>query len=408
MTKAQTVPQEITSEGRMPPGIAACAIVDLDAIEENVRSLSLVAGDAAVIAVVKADGYGHGMVPTARAALRGGAGWLGVALLSEALALRAAGITEPVLAWLLVPGDRFTEAVAAGVDLGISALWTLEEAAAAARTTGVPARLHLKIDTGLGRNGCLPADLPDLIAAALRHQAEGLVEVVGIFSHLAFADAPTHPSVSAQITQFTDAVELVQRAGARLTLRHLANSAATLALPDARFDAVRPGLAVYGLSPMPDLATSAELGLRPAMSLVSRVVMVKDVPEGQGVSYGLTHVTSTATTLALLPLGYGDGLPRHASGSGPVLLGGRRRVIAGRVCMDQVVLDLDGLTDAVRVGDVAVLFGPGTGGEPTALDWADACGTISYEIVTRLGARVPRHYVGGGSPEDVLPKEEPR
>ncbi|HEY6798585.1 MAG TPA: alanine racemase [Kineosporiaceae bacterium] len=383
--------------GGLPAGLPAGALVDLDAIAENVAVLRQAARGAALMAVVKADGYGHGIIPAARAALRGGADWLGVAQLAEALQVRAAGITAPVLAWLTVPGDRFTEAVAAGVDVGVSASWTVTEVAAAARATGIPARVHLKVDTGLGRGGCPVADLPDLLAGLLRHQAEGTVRLVGLFSHLACADTPGHPSVAGQVAAFAAAVALAERAGARPELRHLANSAATLAVPPARFDLVRPGIAVYGLSPIPDLATSAQLALRPAMSLLGRVAMVKDVPAGQGVSYGLTHVTAGDTRLALVPLGYGDGLPRHASGAGPVLLAGRRVPIAGRVCMDQVVLDLGGRDVDVRAGDVAVLFGPGRDGEPTAQDWADAAGTISYEIVTRIGGRVPRHYLGTAS-----------
>lgn len=379
--------------GLMPPGLPSCALIDLDAIIENLATLRQAARGAAVMAVVKADGYGHGMLPVARAAVAGGADWLGVAQLGEALDLRAAGITIPVLAWLAVPGDRFAEAVAAGIDVGVSAGWALAEVAAAARAGGMVARVHLKVDTGLGRGGCPPAELPDLLAAALRHEADGVLRLVGLFSHLACADVPAHPSVPAQVAAFADAVDLSERAGARLELRHLANSAATLAVPSARFDAVRPGIALYGLSPLPDVSSSAELGLRPAMSLLGRLALVKDVGAGQGVSYGLTYVTDADTRLALLPLGYGDGLPRHASGVGPVWLGGRRVTVAGRVCMDQVVLDLGPAAADVREGDVAVLFGSGEHGEPTAQDWAEAAGTIGYEIVTRLGARVPRRYL---------------
>jgi alanine racemase len=398
VTKVPIAPRRTgaPSARSVPSGYGACAVVDLDAVEDNVATLRAAASGAQVMAVVKADGYGHGMAPVAAAALRAGADWLGTAQVSEALGLRAAGVRCPVLAWVVVPGDRFADAAASGVDVGISALWALEEAADGARDAGTPIRLHLKVDTGLHRNGCLPRDLPDLVAAAGKYQAEGLVDVVGVFSHLACADIPGHPSVAAQISCFAEAVELVERAGACLEIRHLANSAAALALPEARFDAVRPGLAVYGLSPMPESATSAELGLRPSMSLVGRVVMVKDVAAGAGVSYGHTHVTSAPTTLAVLPLGYGDGLPRHGSAVGPVLLGGRRVSVAGRVCMDQTVLDLGGRTDSVQVGDTAVLFGSGEDGEPTAQDWADAIGTISYEIVTRVGTRVPRRYVGRG------------
>ena len=387
--------QDEPVRGELPAGLPSAALVDLDAIAANVRRLREAAAGAAVLAVVKADGYGHGMLPVARAAVAAGADWLGVAQLGEALALRAAGIDAPLLAWLTVPGDRFAEAVAAGVDVGVSARWTVEEVARAAAVTGVAARVHLKVDTGLGRGGCGPTDLPDVLAALLRHQAEGAVHLVGVCSHLACADVPGHPSVQAQVDAFTDAVERVERAGLRPQLRHLANSAGALAVPQARFDLVRPGIALYGISPMPDHASAAHLRLTPAMSLLGRVALVKDVPAGQGVSYGLTHVTASDTTLALVPLGYGDGVPRHASAAGPVWLAGRRVPIAGRVCMDQIVLDLGGRDPAVRAGDVAVLFGPGTRGEPTAQDWADAAGTIAYEIVTRVGGRVPRHYLGG-------------
>jgi alanine racemase len=382
---------------RMPAGLPSCALVDLDAVAANVAQLRRAAPGAALMAVVKADGYGHGMIPVARAAVRGGADWLGVAQLGEALELRSAGLDAPVLAWITVPGDRFAEAVAAGIDVGVGAAWTVDEVVAAAQATGVTARVHLKVDTGLGRGGCAPADLDDLLASLLRHEAAGAVRLVGIFSHLACADTPSHPSVAAQVREFTDAVGRAERAGARLELRHLSNSAGTLAVPQARFDLVRPGIAVYGLTPAPGLGSSIDLGLTPAMSLLARIALVKDVPAGQGVSYGLTYTTPRDTTLALVPLGYGDGLPRHAGGAGPVLLAGRRVPVAGRVCMDQVVLDLGSrCADVVRAGDVAVLFGAGEHGEPTAQDWADVAGTINYEIVTRIGARVPRRYLGAG------------
>jgi alanine racemase len=238
--------------------------------------------------------------------------------------------------------------------------------------------------------------------AALRAQAEGVVAVVGMMSHYAWADAPEHPTVRAQTAAFADAVALAGRRGADLEVRHLANSAATVTNAAAAYDLVRPGLAVYGLSPVPDLASSAALGLRPAMALLGRVALVKAVPAGSGVSYGHEYTADADTRVALVPLGYADGVPRHAGGRGPVLLRGRRFTVAGRVCMDQVVLDLHDAADAagVRAGDVAVLFGgPDLGavtgpGVPTAQDWAEAAGTISYEIVTRLGSRVPRRYVG--------------
>jgi alanine racemase len=371
----------------------AQALVDVAAVTANVALLRDRAGAAGVLAVVKADGYGHGLLPCARAAVAGGAGWLGTALLEEALALRAAGLTGPrVLAWLLDPGDPFAAAVRADVDLSASAPWAVRAAADAARETGRPARLHLKVDSGLGRAGCPPADWAELVGTALAAAADGLVEVVGLWSHLAYADAPRHPTTDRQLDAFRAAVEVAERAGVRPEVRHLANSAATLTRPDTHFDLVRPGLAVYGLSPIPDEATPAELGLRPAMTLAARLALVKRVPAGHGVSYLHRYTTARETTLGLVPLGYADGIPRAATNGGPVLAAGRRRTVAGTVCMDQFVVDLG--DDPAAEGDEVVLFGPGDRGEPTAEDWARAVGTISYEIVTRVGPRVPRVVVG--------------
>jgi alanine racemase len=380
----------------LPEGCLAAAVVDLDAVAANVAALREHATGAQLMAVVKADGYGHGMVPVARAALAGGADRLGVAHLREALELRAAGIDAPVLAWLTVPGDAYPAAVAAGVEIGVSATSALAEVAAAARAVGRTARVHLKADTGLSRNGCPPDAWDELVGAAAQLAAEGAVETVGVFSHLACADEPEHPSVRAQHEAFAVALAAAERAGLVVELRHLANSAATVLDPAARFDLVRPGIAVYGLSPAPARVGAAELGLRPAMTLLARVAMAKRVPAGAGVSYGHTYLTPAETTLALLPVGYGDGLPRQASGAGPVLLGGRRLTVAGRVCMDQIVVDAGAVDEraGVAVGDVAVVFGDAAAGEPTATDWADAAGTIDYEIVTRIGARVPRLHIG--------------
>jgi alanine racemase len=392
----------------LPPGLPAGAVVDLDAVRDNVGLLRERAGSAGVMAVVKADAYGHGLLPCARAALAGGASWLGVAQLSEALAIRAAGIEAPLLAWLTVPGDAYPAAVAAGIDIGVSTDWALAEVAAAAEQVGVVAQVHLKVDTGLNRNGAALADWPDLVEAGLKLQAEGLIRLFGVFSHFAYADDPGHPTVQEQTAHFVAAVQLAEHRGARFEVRHLANSAATLTNPATHFDLVRPGIAVYGLSPVPELSTAAELGLRPAMTLLSRVANVKRVPAGQGVSYGHTYVTSRPTTVVLLPIGYADGLPRHAGNNGPVQLAGQRHRVAGRVCMDQVVIDLANQPDGadpgadpdvaaaladVRPGDVALLFG-GAAGQPSAQDWAEAAGTISYEVVSRLGSRVPKIYLG--------------
>jgi alanine racemase len=367
-------------------------IVDLDAISANTEVLAERSGSAGVMAVVKADGYGHGLVPSAEAALRGGASWLGVALLDEALALRSAGLTVPTLAWLVGPGEPWGEAIAADIDVSVSAPWVLDEIGEAAARLGRPARVHLKVDTGLGRSGIPVAGWPDLVEAAAKAQAAGAVRVVGVWSHLAYADAPGHPTIDRQLVVFRDAVELAEGAGLRPEVRHLANSAATLTRPDTHFDLTRPGLAVYGLSPLRD-APSRSLGLRPAMSLRARMALVKRVPAGQGVSYMHQYVTNRETTLGLVPLGYADGVPRNATNVGPLLVGGRRRTIAGVVCMDQFVVDLG--HDSGSAGDEVVLFGAGDQGEPTAQDWADLTGTISYEIVTRVGPRVQRRFVGG-------------
>jgi alanine racemase len=370
------------------------ARVDLGAIRDNVRTLAgRATGGAAVMAVVKADGYGHGLVPCARAAVEGGAGWLGVAFLEEALAVRAAGLDVPVLAWLTAPGEDLTPAVAAGVDLGVYSLAELAAAGAAARAAGVTARVQLKADTGLSRGGAQPADWPDLCGAAAKAEAEGSVRVTGVWSHYAFADGGAdHPVNNRQTAVFREALEVVRRAGLRPEVRHIANSAATLTAPDTHFDLVRPGLAVYGLSPAPELGSPAELGLRPAMTLAAAVAHTKRVPAGSGVSYVHRYVTERETSLALVPLGYADGIPRNATSTAQVQVGGARRTIAGTVCMDQFVVDVG--DDDVRPGDEVLLFGPGDSGEPTAQDWADLLGTINYEIVTRIGARVPRTYVG--------------
>lgn len=392
----------------MTSSFPARAVVDLGAVRDNVGSLvrraSPTAGTTAqVLAVVKADGYGHGLVPAARAALAGGATWLGTAQVAEALALRAAGISSRILTWLYAPGAPLAELLTADVDVSVSASWALDAVLDAARETGRTARIHLKVDTGLGRNGIMPDELDAILVAAVAAQSDGLVEVVGVWSHLALADVPTHPTVLAQATVFDDAVRRAEKAGAHLEVRHLANSAATLTNPRLHYDLVRPGLAVYGLTPVPDLGSAADLGLVPAMTLEARLASVKQVPGGYGVSYGHQYTTPGPTTLGVVPLGYADGVPRHASGDlprrpgGPVRVGSgataRTLAVAGLVCMDQVVVDLGpGATE--QAGDTVVLFGPGTDGGPTAQDWADAAETISYEIVTRLGNRVPREYVG--------------
>jgi alanine racemase len=378
-------------------GSPSTAYVDLEAITANVRALRVAAPTAEAMVVVKADGYGHGLVPAARAAVRGGATWLGTAQLAEALALRDSGIGGRVLTWLHVPGVDFAAALTRDIDVTVSARWSLDAVVRAARQTGHIARVHLKVDTGLARNGAYGNDFTDLVQAALHAQADGSIEVVGIWSHFACADEPGHPSVVRQQRVFEAAVAEAAAAGCRFEVRHLANSAATLTNPSTHYDLVRLGIAAYGYSPVHGVADPAAYGLVPAMTLVARLAQVKRVPAGQGVSYGHLYTTREDTVLGLVPVGYADGIPRNASGVGPLGVGGRRYTIAGRVCMDQLVVDL-GPTSAVRAGDEVVLFGPDPARGPSAQDWADATGTISYEIVTRIGTRVPRVYVG--APEE--------
>ncbi|CAL9528519.1 Alanine racemase [Nocardiopsis dassonvillei] len=370
----------------------AHARVDLDAIAHNARLLRERAGGAALMGVVKADGYGHGMLPAARALLAGGATWLGTAFIHEALGLRAAGITAPVLAWIIPPGEPVDRAVENDIDLGVGDASVLDTVVAQARRLGRTARVQLKIDTGLNRGGVGRAEWGSLVEAAARAEEAGHLRVSGIWSHFACADEPGHPSIAAQLSVFHDALEAADKVGLAPEVRHIANSAALLTLPEARFDLVRGGIASYGLSPIPDYDVP---GLRPAMTLRARVALTKRVPPGSGVSYGHRYVTDRETTLALVPLGYADGVPRAATNRGPVLLGGRERVISGTVCMDQFVVDVG--DDEVAAGEYAVLFGDPAGhpGAPSAQDWARVLDTIPYEIVTRVGPRVPREYVGG-------------
>ncbi|MET7637528.1 alanine racemase [Streptomyces sp. NPDC005438] len=375
------------------PLARARAEVDLGALRANVRTLKARASGAELMAVVKADAYGHGLLPCAAAAREAGATWLGTATPQEALDLRAAGDTGRLMCWLWTPGGPWRQAIEAEVDLGVSGMWALEEIVAAARASGRTARVQLKADTGLGRGGCQPADWPGLVGRAREAEAEGTVRVTGLWSHFACADEPGHPSIALQLDAFGEALAYAERAGIRPEVRHLANSPATLTLPRSHFDLVRTGVSLYGLCPSPELGTSADWGLRPVMRLAASVALVKAVPAGHGVSYGHQYRTAEPTQLALVPVGYADGVPRHASGRAQVLVGGGRRVIAGRVAMDQFVVDLAGEpAGTVAAGDEAVLFGPGDQGEPTAEDWAEAAGTIGYEIVTRVGSRVPRVY----------------
>jgi alanine racemase len=366
------------------------AFVDLGAITANVAALRAYVPGSQVMAVVKAGGYGHGMLPAARAALAGGATWLGVADMTEAAALRAAGVAVPVLC-LMAFGEPL-EAVRQRIDLTAGSAAFAARIAGAAAQAGVQARLQLKADTGLGRGGATPADWPALVEAALQAQARGLVRVTGLWSHFACADIPGHPSITAQLEAFAQACSYAEKAGLEPDVRHIANTAAALTVPEARLDLIRFGGGLYGLSTLPGGAPS---WLRPAMTLRARLALVKRVPAGAGVSYGHRYVTGRETTLGLVPLGYADGVPRAASGFPLVTAHGRRWPITGTVCMDQFVVDFG--DEPVQAGDEVVLFGPGDGGEATAQEWGEAIGGISYEIATGIGGRVPRTYPGAAA-----------
>jgi alanine racemase len=364
------------------------ARIDLGAIRSNVATLRSAVAPAALMVVVKAEGYGHGAIEAAKAAVDAGTDWLGVVDLAEALALREAGITIPILAWLHGEDADFTAAVAANIDVGVSSLDQLERAAA----TGGLAQIQIKVDTGLSRNGVEERESAALFERAAAHERAGRVRVRGLWSHLANAGETEDLE---QVRRFTLFVDAAREAGLTPELRHLAATAGALRVPASRFDLVRIGVGVFGLSPFED-ASSAELGLRPAMELSAEIVSVKRVPAGVGVSYGYAYRTAAETTLALVPLGYADGIPRHASSAAgrpgaPVSINGKAYRVCGRVAMDQFVVDVG--DDEVRLGDRAILFGDPTTGVPSADDWADAADTINYEIVTRIGPRVTRVFV---------------
>jgi alanine racemase len=380
------------------------AVISTGAITENVQTLRAAIGPVDALAVVKANGYGHGAVQSARAALEGGATWLGVVDLGEAMELRQAGLTVPILTWLHDPAEDFAAAVEHGIDVGVSSVEQVDAAA----STG--ATVHLKVDTGLSRNGAVETEWPEFFAAAARHQAAGRLVVRGLWSHLANTDADAE-----QVAVFHRAHSMAREAGLDPEVLHIAATNGALTLPESRLTLVRLGIAMYGLGVERSMQQQLSRPLRPAMELAASVASVKRVPAGSGVSYGFDYRTSKETTLALIPLGYADGIPRHASGTiaaepdewyliaandgspatppfgGPVAINGRVYHVVGRVAMDQFVLDVG--DDDVKVGDRAVLFGDPLRDVPGAATWALSAGTIDYEIVTRIGPRVPRRYV---------------
>ena len=407
-------------EGRDYPSSAA---VDLAAIRHNLGVLRAAAPGALQLATVKANAYGHGLLPVARAALDGGADWLGVAQLAEAFTLRRgldeAGVARaeaPILAWISTSSSDFVAAIDADIDLSVSWTWVLADICAAARQVGRPARVHVKIDTGMSRAGSTLADLPAL-AAALRMAADdGLVDVVGAWSHMSRADDPSeagNASTASHVRIFEEGLAILADAGVTPRIRHLSATSGILWHPEAHYDMVRAGIGLYGLSPDPAVATAEQLGLIPALELRAPLTSVKVIEEGTPASYGGTWVAPTRRWIGLVPLGYGDGILRAVSNKARVVVhtasGPFNAPIVGRVCMDQFMVDLGPAEGSLGTptarsgqapaapGDIATLFGSGAGGEALADDWAQAAGTINYEIVTHLGAHIPRIYRDGAA-----------
>lgn len=340
--------------------------IDLAALKANVQYLRTKA-ERPILAVVKADAYGHGLIPCAKAAVEAGADWLGTALLEEAIALREAGISVPILAWLLPPGENYRIAVEQNIDLGVSSLAAFDEINA---ITG--ARIHLEIETGMGRGG-FADEWPELLT-------RDLSKVVGVFTHLARADEPEQPQNQIQIAKFNEMVAQLNDLGIN-PIRHLANTAATLSNQDAKFDLVRVGIAMYGLSPL-----GSDSNLKPVMKVRAKLVLVKELPAGHPIGYGATESTTQNTKIGIVAMGYADGIPRNAKESG-VTFDRQSAPIIGRVSMDQFAVDL-GPGSAAKSGDWVTVVGENY----DAYAWAKACQTIHYEITTRMGSRITRVY----------------
>ena len=368
------------------------AEVDLDAVAHNVHALRALVAPASVLAVVKADAYGHGALPVARAAIDAGAAMLGVALVEEGVALRHGGVQAPVLV--------LSEPVAAAADAVVEhrlvpAVYTAEgidALGAAAARASVRLAVHLKVDTGMHRVGCRP---DDAVALASRVVANSALELDGVLTHLAVADEVGHDYNDRQLDRFDDVLAALAAHDIRPRVVHAANTAAALTIPRARYDMVRPGIGLYGIEPAPGLGRSVDL--RPVLSVKAQISFVKRVGAGEAVSYGLRRPLARDSWLATVPIGYADGVPRGlGKHGGEVLVGGRRRPIAGTVTMDQILVDLG--DDECAAGDEVVLIGAQGDERITVQEWADRLDTIGYEIVCGIGPRVPRRFSGAAAP----------
>jgi len=362
--------------------------IDLSAIARNTRRIGEIVGpDVRVLVSLKADAYGHGALRVARTVLNNGASWLGVATVSEAEPLRAAGIEAPVLVFGFTPPWQAREAVRLNVRTTIYAMEMAQALSRAAGDLGLPARVHVKVDTGMARLGIRAEDIPGICAFIERlHDLPG-IEVEGIFTHFATADSADQSYALRQLERFERVLSALEERGLRPGIVHAANSAALLMLPQARYDMVRPGIAIYGHAPSDEVPLPE--GFQPALSFKTQVAQVKDVPAGEGVSYGATYITQHETRIAVLPVGYADGFRRAPANWGEVLIRGQRAPLIGRVCMDQCMVDVTHIP-GVRLGDEVVLIGRQGNDELTAESVANRLGTISYEVVSELLARVPR------------------
>jgi alanine racemase len=356
------------------------ARIDVDRLASNI-SLLKSTSKTGLMAVVKADAYGHGLLGVGLSAEKAGADWLGVALLEEAIKLRTHGVRIPILAWLVTPGSDFKSAVDHDIDVAVSSIAAFKEIA---QLPNKP-RIHIELDTGMTRGGFLDEWQEFLL------QDFSTVNVVGVFSHFARADEPGEKQNEEQLIRFNAMVADLEKIGINPSIKHLSNSAATLKNPSAHFDLVRAGISLYGLSPdVSTLGRSEQLALKPVMQLRAKLHLVKNVPAGSAVGYGATAITKAQTKLGVVAMGYADGIPRIAQGAG-VFINGKKAPIIGRVSMDQFVVDL-GTDSAAVSGDWVIVFGDGSRGEYTADEWGAASLSINYEIVTRIGPRVPRIY----------------
>lgn len=368
----------------------ASAEINLSAIADNLKLIKNKT-NAQVLAVVKADAYGHGLLPVARAAQDAGADWLGTALLEEALALRSGGITKPIIAWLTPMGEDFKAALLANIDLSISSIELLNEIVLAGKSVNKVPNIHIEVDTGMSRGG-VGDDWDNFVIQVVNSVKANQIKVIGIWSHFARADEPDEGMNKEQLNVFEDRIKSATAAGIKAEFIHIANSAASLTNKAAHKSILRWGIGLYGLSPeVEKMGDSASLGLQCAMKLKAKLHLVKAVKAGVSVGYGGTAVTKSDTNLGVVTLGYADGIPRNANNLAGVFVAGKRAPLIGRVSMDQFVVDL-GINSSAKTGDEVIVFGDGSSGEYSADEWAKASGTINYEIVTRIGPRVPRIY----------------